>query len=75
MTIMHTLNSGSGESAVVLPLSDFRIRKLAREYVDCYLRYGVECAALWTMDRIRLKDRKPFNRSVRYEFRKRGIFD
>ncbi|MGQ0658913.1 MAG: hypothetical protein ACT4NU_12630 [Chromatiales bacterium] len=54
-------------------MNSWKLRANAKEYVQRFLEYGFECAALWSMDHVPESDAARFKSYVREEMRKCGM--
>lgn len=60
-------------SATVIELNTWRLRANAKEYVRRFIKYGFECAALWSMDHVCEHESARFSRYVSEEMKKCGF--
>jgi hypothetical protein len=60
-------------SAVILDFGRYKLRQLAREYTRYYMKFGPECASIWSIDAVAENDKKLFKEYIRQEMRKHGI--
>lgn len=59
---------------VAIDFQNFKLRSLAKEYVRLYVKFGVETASFWSMDKLANRiEEKQFNYFVEKEMRKYGL--
>ncbi len=71
---MNSLSLKREKKVIAVDFQNFKLHRLAEEYVRIYTQFGVETASIWSMDKLTNKiEKKQFNNFVKEEMRKYGF--
>jgi len=71
---MNSMSLKREKNIITVDFQNFKLHRLAKEYVRLYTQFGVVTASIWSMDKLTNKiEKKQFNNFVKEEMRKYGF--